>query len=64
MQGVKILILQPQSDFDREEIYDRVEDARYAVEHVLTYSGTVPQVPYNQQLGRLFRRMRTDERDF
>ncbi len=34
-----------------------------AVEHVLTYSGTVPQVPYNQQLGTAFRLRKTNGRD-
>jgi hypothetical protein len=44
------------SGFGQDAIWDRVEEAssratRYAVEHVLAYSGAVPQVPYNQQLG-------------
>ena len=48
------------SGFGWEQICDRVEEERYAVEHVPTYSGALPQVPYNQQLGQLFRLMPTD----
>jgi hypothetical protein len=51
------------SSFDSSRIYDRVEDEGYAVEHVLTYSGTVLQVPYNQQLGPLSPLMPTDGRN-
>jgi hypothetical protein len=40
------------SRFSRDEICDRVEDGEGdAVEHVLAYSGAIPQVPYNQHLG-------------
>ena len=43
---------QPLSPFDSDELCDRVyRRGGYAVEHVLTYSGAVPQVPYNQHLG-------------
>jgi hypothetical protein len=48
--GVKMNNLATCSGFPHIHIWGRVERMGYADEHVLTYSGTLPQVPYNQHL--------------
>jgi hypothetical protein len=63
-EGVKMNNLATRSGFLQRKKCDRVGAKAYAVEHVLTYSGALTQVPYNQQLEAGYGAMRAGKIKF